>query len=103
MSSPQGSVSEVVFDYRETFNKHQTVNVLKDEGLPVVRSLLVENSKAATEEFLDSLRHRVGYPCVVKPNKGTASAGEARRERFLLSCLSRCQQGSQQEGNQRGG
>ena len=101
MSSPLGSVCEVVFNFRETFNKHQTVNLLKDEGLPVVRSLLVENSKAATEEFLDGLRHKVGYPCVVKPNKGTASAGEVRGLETSSYCdlLSRCHQGSQQEGN----
>ena len=42
----------------------------------MVKSLLVETSKAATEEFLDQVGTRVGYPCVVKPNKGTASAGE---------------------------
>ena len=42
----------------------------------MVKSILVENSKAATDEFLDRLGSRVGYPCVVKPNKGTASAGE---------------------------
>ena len=64
--------------FRETFNKHETVNTLKEEGLPVVKSILVENSKVATDEFLDRLGSRVGYPCVVKPNKGTASAGEAR-------------------------
>ena len=63
--------------FRETFNKHDTVNILKEEGLPVVRSVLVESSKAATDEFLDSVGSRVGYPCVVKPNKGSASAGGA--------------------------
>ena len=42
----------------------------------MVKSVLVENSKAATDEFLDSVASRVGYPCVVKPNKGAASAGE---------------------------
>jgi len=64
-----------VEETRDTFNKHETVNILKEEGLPVVRSVLVETSKAATEEFLDQVGTRVGYPCVVKPNKGTASAG----------------------------
>ena len=42
----------------------------------MVKSVLVETSKAATDEFLDLVGSRVGYPCVVKPNKGTASAGE---------------------------
>ena len=70
--------------FRETFNKHETVNLLKDEGLPVVRSLLVQNSKAATEEFLDGIRLRVGYPCVVKPNKGTGSAGQSERYQVFI-------------------
>ena len=35
------------------------MKALKEEGLPVVKSVLVENSKAATEEFLDSIRTQV--------------------------------------------
>ena len=59
-----------------TFNKNETVKVLKEEGLPVVKSVLVENVKAATEEFLDSIRTQTGYPCIVKPNKGSSCTGE---------------------------
>ena len=49
----------------------------------MVKSVLVETSKAATDEFLDLVGSRVGYPCVVKPNKGTASAGELQSSDWL--------------------
>ena len=33
--------------------------MLKEEGLPVVKSVLIENPKSVTEEFLDSIRTQV--------------------------------------------
>ena len=42
----------------------------------MIFSSQIENAKAATDEMLDSVRAQVGYPAIVKPNKGSGSAGE---------------------------
>jgi len=67
-----------VEETKTTFNKNETVKMLKEEGLPVVKSILVENCKSATEELFDSLRTQVGFPCIVKPNKGCGSTGVSK-------------------------
>ena len=42
----------------------------------MIYCIQIENAKAATDEMLDSVRAQVGYPAIVKPNKGSGSAGE---------------------------
>ena len=41
----------------------------------MVKSLLIESPKAATEEMMDRVRTAVGFPCIVKPNRGAACTG----------------------------
>ena len=41
---------------RTCFNKHECNKVLKEEGLPVVKTLLIDHNKLATEEFFDKVR-----------------------------------------------
>ena len=51
------------------------MEILREEGLPVVKSFLIESPKAATEEMMDRVRSAVGFPCIVKPNRGAACTG----------------------------
>lgn len=60
---------------KTTFNKFECNKILKEEGLPVVKSLLIDHNKLATEEFFDRVRKECGFPCVVKPNRGSGSSG----------------------------
>ena len=62
--------------FQTTYNKHKTVEILREEGLPVVRSLLIESAKAAKEEMMDSVKKAVGFPCIVKPNRGAANTNQ---------------------------
>ena len=43
--------------------------------MSLFRSLLIESSKAATEEMMDRVKSAVGFPCIVKPNRGAACTG----------------------------
>ena len=56
------------------------MEILREEGLPVVRSLLIESPKAATEEMMDRVRNAVGFPCIVKPNRGAAGTGSKQEK-----------------------
>lgn len=58
-----------------TFNKYQCSKLLKEEGLPVVKSVLIENRKMVTDDLFDRLEKECGYPFVVKPNKGSGCHG----------------------------
>jgi len=60
---------------KTTFNKFECNKILKEEGLPVVKSILIDHNKLATEEFFDKVRKECGFPCVVKPNRGSGSTG----------------------------
>ena len=48
--------------------------------MSLFRSLLIESSKAATEEMMDRVKSAVGFPCIVKPNRGAACTG------IMLNC-----------------
>ena len=60
---------------RTTFSKADCSAVLREEGLPVVRSILVESAKAVTEETIRGAGRLLGFPLVVKPNRGSGSLG----------------------------
>ena len=64
--------------FRTTFNKFECNKLLKEDGLPVVKSLLIDHNKLATEEFFDRIRKECGFPCVVKPNRGSGSSGVSK-------------------------
>jgi len=63
---------------KTTFNKFDCNKTLKEEGLPVVKSLLIDHNKLATEEFFDRVKKECGFPCVVKPNRGSGSTGVSK-------------------------
>ena len=49
-------------------------------NMSLFRSLLIESSKAATEEMMDRVKSAVGFPCIVKPNRGAACTGIMKLE-----------------------
>lgn len=67
-----------VEETRTTFSKADCSAVLREEGLPVVRSILVESAKAVTEETIRGAGRLLGFPLVVKPNRGSGSLGVSR-------------------------
>jgi len=64
-----------VEETKTCFNKSECNQLLKEEGLPVVKSVLIEANKLATEEFFDRVQKQCGFPCVVKPNRGSGCMG----------------------------
>jgi len=64
-----------VEETKTCFNKSECNKLLKEEGLPVVKSILIEANKLATEEFFDKVQKQCGFPCVVKPNRGSGCLG----------------------------
>ena len=77
--------------FRQTFNKSECNQIFKSEGLPTVGSYLINNSKLATEDLFDKIEKVFGFPCIVKPNRGTGSKGitkvETRKEIKEAVCL----------------
>jgi len=64
------------YQTKATFNKFECVNSLEAADLPVTSSVLFQQSQLPPE---DDIRHQVakmvGFPCFVKPNKGSKSYG----------------------------
>ena len=57
------------------FNKHECNQIFKSEGLPSVRPFIISSSKLATEDLFDKIGKVFGFPCLIKPNRGTGSKG----------------------------
>jgi len=55
-----------------TFNKFTCNSVLRDAGIPVAKSVLLNRSGKKPIETIESI---IGYPCFVKPNNGGSSCG----------------------------
>ncbi len=61
-----------------TFNKRDTLSVLKPYGLPMATSIYVNEGDAISMEFKNSLSMQIGYPCFVKPNRAGSSYGVSK-------------------------
>jgi D-alanine-D-alanine ligase len=58
-----------------TFNKYLTNNKLRQEGLLVANSYLVEKGNLLDHDELKNIINRVSPPCFIKPNHGGSSIG----------------------------
>lgn len=61
-----------------TFNKRDTLSVLKPYGIPMARSVYVNQGDEISMEFQNSLAHHIKYPCFVKPNRAGSSYGVSK-------------------------
>ena len=58
-----------------TFNKKDTLSVLKPYGVPMASSVYVNKGDAISMEFKNGVAVNIGYPCFVKPNRAGSSYG----------------------------
>jgi D-alanine-D-alanine ligase len=71
-----------------TFNKYLTNNKLRQEGLFVAKSHLIEEGSPLDQEELNNILQLIPPPCFVKPNHGGSSLGVSKvltKEELLLS------------------
>ncbi len=61
-----------------TFNKRDTLSVLKPYGVPMATSVYVNQGDEISMEFKNNLATQVGYPCFVKPNRAGSSYGVSK-------------------------
>ncbi|TVZ51906.1 D-alanine--D-alanine ligase [Dokdonia sp. Hel_I_53] len=61
-----------------TFNKRDTLSVLKPYGVPMAKSVYVNKGDNISMEFKNSLSMQIGYPCFVKPNRAGSSFGVSK-------------------------
>lgn len=61
-----------------TFNKRDTLSVLKPYGIPMAQSVYVNKGDDISMEFKNSLSMQIGYPCFVKPNRAGSSYGVSK-------------------------
>lgn len=58
-----------------TFNKRDTLSVLKPYGIPMAHSVFLNNGEDTGKNFKDLIAKKIGYPCFVKPNRSGSSYG----------------------------
>lgn len=73
---PQSSCA--FYESALTFNKRDTLSVLKPYGIPMASAVYVNQGDAITMEFKNSLAHHINYPCFVKPNRAGSSYGVSK-------------------------
>ncbi|RMB56197.1 D-alanine--D-alanine ligase [Dokdonia sinensis] len=61
-----------------TFNKKDTLSVLKSYGVPMASSVYVNEGDDITMEFKNGVAVNIGYPCFVKPNRAGSSYGVSK-------------------------
>lgn len=61
-----------------TFNKRDTLSVLKPYGVPMAASVYINKGDKISMEFKNSLALQIGYPCFVKPNRAGSSYGVSK-------------------------
>ena len=61
-----------------TFNKRDTLSVLKPYGIPMATSVYVNEGDEISMDFKNSLSIQIGYPCFVKPNRAGSSYGVSK-------------------------
>ena len=58
-----------------TFNKRDTLSVLKPYGVPMATSVYINEGDDISMEFKNALALQIKYPCFVKPNRAGSSYG----------------------------
>lgn len=61
-----------------TFNKRDTLSVLKPYGVPMATAVYVNKGDDISMEFKNSLSLQLGYPLFVKPNRAGSSYGVSK-------------------------
>lgn len=70
---PQSSCN--YYESALTFNKRDTLSVLRPYGIAMARSIYLSQGAIINDEFRTQLHSKIGYPCFVKPNRAGSSYG----------------------------
>ena len=70
--------SSAFYESALTYNKRDTLSVLKPYGVPMATSIYVNKGDEISMEFKNSLSMQIGYPCFVKPNRAGSSYGVSK-------------------------
>lgn len=70
--------SSAFYESALTFNKRDTLSVLKPYGVPMATAVYINEGDAISMEFKNNLSMQIGYPCFVKPNRGGSSYGVSK-------------------------
>lgn len=70
--------SSAFYESALTFNKRDTLSVLKPYGVPMATAVYVNEGDDISMEFKNSLSMQIGYPCFVKPNRAGSSYGVSK-------------------------
>lgn len=84
---PQSSCN--FYESALTFNKRDTLSVLRPYGIPMARSIFLNKGDTIDKDFKKSLNEEIGYPCFVKPNRAGSSYGISKvyKEADLQSAI----------------
>ncbi len=58
-----------------TFNKRDTLSVLRPYGIPMAQSIYVNKGDVVDDAFAKAIKETIDYPCFVKPNRAGSSFG----------------------------
>ncbi len=58
-----------------TFNKRDTLSVLSSYGVPMAKSVYLNQGDTVDMELKQAIAEKIGYPCFVKPNRAGSSYG----------------------------
>ncbi|MEP0262877.1 D-alanine--D-alanine ligase [Dokdonia sp.] len=58
-----------------TFNKRDTLSVLRPYGIPMAQSVYVNKGDAIDAAFAKAVKEKIDFPCFVKPNRAGSSFG----------------------------